>query len=42
MTTFFIIMAIIGPIPITIFDPLLRPIKYVKGGLAVEFLDGAN
>jgi hypothetical protein len=33
-----IILAIIGPIPL--FEPLMRPIKYVEGGLAVEFLDG--
>ena len=28
---------VVGPIP---FDMLMRPVKYVEGGLAVEFLDG--
>ena len=35
---FFFIAAFILPFP---FDILTRPIRYVEGGLAVEFFDGA-
>ena len=42
MRTLFYIMAVVGPIPIMLFHPLLTPIKFVKGGLAVEFRDGAD
>ena len=34
-----IILAVIAPIS---FDFLIRPIRWIRGGLAVEFLDGAG